>query len=256
MIKYFWLKSSVLLLFCWLPLKIAGQTVTPDTAIAMQTDSISAVANDEEEVYQEDMAYYDMRHISDSLINDLKANKKLQYHDVKEKPPQEFRWLDRFLVALGRSIHTIRYILMGLLLAGLGFLVYRYMKANGMALFRKPVTIDGLTEIQTEELHSGEEYEEKIKAAIAAGDTRQAIRWWYLYTLYQLAGKQMIVAGREKTNNDYLRNMRSSPYYKKFAALTLDYEYSWYGGFEVSEENFRNINQQFRDFNNAIGKTS
>lgn len=260
--KYLGLKIGLLLLLC-LPLKSIAQydsTVTPETAITQETDSVPTAAgadvDADTEEYADETAYHEMRYISDSLVKVLKENKKLQYYDIKKEPPKRLPWLERFLTAMFNSISAIRFILMILLLAGLGFLLYRYMKVNGMTIFRKAKLIDGLTEIQEEELQSGEEYEEKIKTAIAAGDTRQAIRWWYLYTLFQLAGRQMIVAGREKTNNDYLRSMRSSPYYKKFAALTLDYEYIWYGGFEVSEDNFRNINQEFRDFNNAIGKAS
>ncbi|MBS0026637.1 DUF4129 domain-containing protein [Chitinophaga sp. 22321] len=269
--KYVWLKICLLLLL-WLPLKSMAQydsikineadfirqqnnpdviEATADSAVNMNTDSIS-----ESSEYEEEAAAYEMRHIQDSLLKELKANKKLQYYDIEKAPPKRNTWLERLMVALFRSIAAIRFIVMILLLIGLGLLVYWYMKTNGMSFFRKPKLIEGLEEIQEEELHSAGEYQEKINAAVAAGDMRQAIRWWYLYTLFQLAGREMIVPGREKTNNDYLRNMRSSPYYKKFAALTLDYEYIWYGGFDVSEDNFRNINQEFRDFNNAIGKAS
>lgn len=259
--KYFWLKSCLLLLLC-LPVRSMAQTVLADTTeqSGISLDSTreapptAADTDVASEAYEEEAAYYEMRHISDSLVKALKENKKLQYYDIAPAKPKHLPWLERFLAAMFNSISAIRFVIMFLLLAGLGFLLYRYMKMNG--IFQKPKLIDGLTEIQEEELHSGDEYEEKIKTAIAAGETRQAIRWWYLYTLFQLAGRQMIVPGREKTNNDYLRSMRSSPYYKKFATLTLDYEYIWYGGFEVSEDNFRNINQEFRDFNNAIGKAS
>jgi hypothetical protein len=263
--KNFWLKSCLLLLL-YLPLKSIAQY---DTVVRYdQVDSVP-VAEDTDPYavtvpqvdadtadYEEEAAYYEMRHVSDSLVKELKANEKLQYYDVKKETPKSSGWLEQLMLALFKSIAAIRIIIMILLLAGLGYLLYRFMKANGMSVFRKPKLIDGLDAIQEEELHSGAAYQEKIKEAIAAGDMRQAIRWWYLYTLFQLAAHQMIVAGREKTNNDYLRNMRSSPYYKKFAALTLDYEYIWYGGFEVSEDNFRNMNQEFRDFNNAIGKAS
>ena len=239
-----------------------AQTVLDDTTeqtglfsdTALQAEQMIADTTTAAEEYEDETVYYERRHVSDSLVKVLKENKKLQYYDVKPEQPKHMPWLEKFLAAMFNSISAIRFVIMFLLIAGLGFLLYRYMKVNG--IFKKPKLIDGLTEIQEEELQSREEYEEKIKAAIAAGDTRQAIRWWYLYTLFQLAGRQMIVAGREKTNNDYLRSMRSSPYYKKFAALTLDYEYIWYGGFEVSESNFRDINQEFRDFNNAIGNAS
>lgn len=215
-----------------------------------------ATATGSNENYEEETPLFELRTVPDSLVKALKENKKLQYKDIPQGPPPDNSWMQRFLIALFSAISTIRIIVMLLLLAGLGFLVYWFMKSNGIGFFRKPKLIEGLTEVHEEELHSAQEYEEKIKAAIAAGETRQAIRWWYLYTLFQLAGRELIVPGREKTNNDYLRSMRSTPYYKKFATLTLDYEYIWYGGFDVSEEIFRNINQEFRDFNNTIGKVS
>jgi hypothetical protein len=222
-------------------------------------DSLATVTANEERAdgeYETEIPAFERRVVPDSLVKTLKENKQLQYQDIKPEPPKDNTWMQRFLMALFSSIGAIRVIVMLLLLAGLSFLVYWFMKSNGMSFFRKPQLIEGLTEIQEEDLQSAQEYEEKIKAAIAAGETRQAIRWWYLYTLFQLAGRELIVPGREKTNNDYLRSMRSSPYYKKFATLTLDYEYIWYGGFEVSEESFRSINQEFRDFNNTIGKAS
>lgn len=215
-----------------------------------------AAAAESNENYEEEAPPFVLRTVPDSLVKALKENKKLQYKDIPPEPPKDNTWIQRFLIALFSAISTIRIIIMLLLLAGLGFLVYWFMKSNGIGFFRKPRLIEGLTEVHEEELHSPQEYEEKIKAAIAAGEMRQAIRWWYLYTLFQLAGRELIVPGKEKTNNDYLRSMRSTPYYKKFATLTLDYEYIWYGGFDVSEENFRNINQEFRDFNNTIGKVS
>lgn len=232
------------------------QKMIAEDSIRMLEQANASLEEDNSDEYQEDAPVFDLRTIPDSLVKELKENKKLQYKDIVEPPPKRYPWLEQLFRFLFSSISAIRFIIMLLLLAGLGFLVYIFMKNNGMSFFRKPQLIEGLTEVTEEDLHSAAEYEEKIRAAVAAGETRQAIRWWYLYTLFQLAGKELIVPGREKTNNDYLRSMRSSPLYKKFATLTLDYEYIWYGGFEVSPENFSTIHQEFRDFNNAIGKAS
>ncbi|SEW55432.1 DUF4129 domain-containing protein [Chitinophaga arvensicola] len=210
----------------------------------------------EEEEYQEEAPVFSLRTAPDSLVKELKENKKLQYQDIVQPPPKRYPWLEQLMRFLFSSISAIRIIIMLLLLGVFVFLVYLFMKSNGMSFFRKPQLVEGLTEIAEEDLHSAEEYEEKIRAAVAAGETRQAIRWWYLYTLFQLAGRELIVPGKEKTNNDYLRSMRNSPLYKRFATLTLDYEYIWYGGFEISPDNFSTIHQEFRDFNNAIGKAS
>jgi hypothetical protein len=252
-LKMYLIKGWLLLLFC-LPLTVIAQervdTVTVDDSSSAAVQENSAAQPDDEK----EMTGYEMRRVPVSVLKELKDDERLQYHDKEEEKPVDSRWGAQVILAVMRFIYAIRFVLMALLLIGLGILLFTFMKNNGMSIFRKPQLIGGLEEIQEEELHSAEEYEGKINAAIKAGDIRQAIRWWYLYTLFQLARKQLIVAGREKTNNDYLRSMRESPYYKKFATLTLDYEYIWYGGFEVSGENFKDINQQFRDFNNTLGK--
>lgn len=217
---------------------------------------LAGIAQEEPTEDTEVPAYY-KRAVPTPMMEQLKKDKQLQYFDKEEKATKPSGdGVYRFLNWLFYYASALRFIIIGLLLAGLGYLVYNFMKNNGMSIFRKPKLIDGLEDIQEENLHSAAEYEEKIRAAIEAKDIRQAIRWWYLYTLFQLAGKQVITPSREKTNNDYLRSMRNTPYYKMFSTLTLDYEYIWYGGFEVSEDNFREMNRQFREFNNLLGKAS
>ncbi|CAL1520226.1 hypothetical protein [Chitinophaga sp. MM2321] len=234
--KKYWTRTLLLLLLC-----------LPSGVIA-QDDSTSEAT----------MPAYEMRTVSNSMVEQLKKDKRLQYADVEEKKdkPRDYSAFERFLEAMFRYGAALRGIVVVLLLGGLGYLLYAFMKNNGMSIFRKPPLIAGLEEIQEETLYSAAAYEDKIKTAIQEGDIRQTIRWWYLYTLFQLANRQLITPGREKTNNDYLRSMRNTSYYKTFATLTLDYEYIWYGGFEVSNENFKEMNQQFRDFNNLLGKVA
>ncbi|WP_160713533.1 hypothetical protein [Chitinophaga solisilvae] len=219
---------------------------------------VAGIAQDSTaEAEEPDVAAYEMRQVPDSLMQQLKKDSRLQYQDKTEKPKKDnnniFTGLFNFLFYLSGAI---RYLVVTLVVVGVGALVYLFMKNNGLSIFKKPKLLEGLDEIPEESLQSAAEFEEKIKAAIQEKNIRQAVRWWYLYTLFQLAGKQLIIQAKDKTNNDYLRSMRETPYYKTFSTLTMDYEYIWYGGFEVSEDSFREINQQFRDFNNHLAKTS
>ncbi|MBC9912456.1 hypothetical protein [Chitinophaga varians] len=203
---------------------------------------------------------FDKRAVQENTMRTLKADDDMQYRDKPTEDPKKTskfgEGVARFIAKLFFFLWQFSWVILVLLLGGLGYLLYRFMVKNDLSIFRKPKLVDGLEEIQEENLQSASEYEEKIRAAIAAGEIRQAIRWWYLYTLFQLASRQLITPGREKTNNDYLRSMRNTPYYKMFSTLTLDYEYIWYGGFEISADNFRTMDQQFRDFNNQLGKAS
>lgn len=255
--KHFLIKSCLLFLLC-LPLPGKAQydsTVNAASAAVPDTIDPSIAGDTAAGQYVDEPFVYQRRQVATSSVNELKADEWLQYHDPQATPPREAPWFIRLLEMLFRIISAGRYIIMGLLLLGLAYIIFRFMQSNGLSIFRKPAPKGGLPDVADEPLQDAAEYEGKIKAAIAAGDTRQAIRWWYLYTLFQLSEKQLLVLLRDKTNNDYLREMKGSTHYKKFAALTLDYEYIWYGGFNVSEANFRSMNQEFRDFNNAIGKS-
>lgn len=242
-----YVKRLLLLIMLCLPLKGLPQLPTADEQETKDGQETKATPS---------IPYYDKRTVSEAVITKLKQDKQMQYRDEDAKKPRSGEGFFRALALLFLFISKIRYILAILLLGFLGFLLYRFMKNNGMNIFRKPKELEVTEEIHEEDLRSASEYEDKIRAAIAARDIRQAVRWWYLYTLFQLANRQLIIPGREKTNNDYLRSMRNTPYYKTFSTLTLDYEYIWYGEFEVSEAQFNIMAQQFRDFNHQLGKAS
>lgn len=274
--------SQRLLLLCLLSVPLMGiaQSVPPpppepppiavpaeDTAIVTapvgtaseeETTDVQAAPVVDEYGEEVELPPFDKRVVTENTMRTLKADDDMHYRDKPEEKAntKSGEGIARFFMMLLYVLWQFSWVILILLLAGLGYLLYRFMKNNGLSIFRKPKLVDGLEEIQEENLQSAGEYEEKIRAAIATGEIRQAIRWWYLYTLFQLANRQLITPGREKTNNDYLRSMRNTPYYKMFSTLTLDYEYIWYGGFDISEDNFRAMDQQFRDFNNQLGKAS
>ncbi|SJZ46781.1 protein of unknown function [Chitinophaga eiseniae] len=238
----------------------------PDTALATSVAEDAAIETTPVETSplvdeygkEIELPPFDKRAVGAGTMKTLKADKNMHYRD-KPVETTDQKNAGRFAAFMSMVLYVLwqfSWVILILLLAGLGYLLYRFMKNNGLSIFRKPKLIDGLEEIQEEDLQSAAEYEDKIRAAIAAGEIRQAVRWWYLYTLFQLASRQLITPGREKTNNDYLRSMRNTPYYKTFSTLTLDYEYIWYGGFDISEDNFRTVDQQFRDFNHQLGKAS
>nr|WP_295866534.1 hypothetical protein [uncultured Chitinophaga sp.] len=225
---------------------------------AMETTPVQTSPLVDEYGNEIELPPFDKRAVDAGVVEKLKADKNMQYRD-KPIEKANSKSNERFAAFMAMVLYVLwkfSWVILVLLLAGLGYLLYRFMKTNGLSVFRKPKLIDGLEEIQEEDLQSAGEYEQKIRVAIAAGEIRQAVRWWYLYTLFQLASRQLITPGREKTNNDYLRSMRNTPYYKTFSTLTLDYEYIWYGGFDISEDNFRTMDQQFRDFNHQLGKAS
>lgn len=67
---------------------------------------------------------------------------------------------------------------------------------------------------------------------------RYAVRFYYLLVLQKLTKSGAIIWQQEKTNEDYIRELKESPLVSGFIKITRLYDFVWYGGFEVSEPEF------------------
>ncbi|MBW8684230.1 hypothetical protein [Chitinophaga rhizophila] len=195
-----------------------------------------------------------IRGVPDTLLNMLRKDKDLQYVLRTKEPPKENTALTKFLLALSQLLGYFPWLVIIFISACFAWLLYVYLKQNGYLFKRKlqhTVKVTGLEE----EVQTVDVYHQQIEQAIKDGRFRVAVRLLYLQTLKVLVDKEIISYSREKTNAAYLRSMLSTPFYKQFAALTLDYEYIWYGEVPVDNTQFNNIHTQFRQFMNELGYT-
>lgn len=79
-----------------------------------------------------------------------------------------------------------------------------------------------------------------------------AIRYLYLINLKALAEKHLIVWDHQKTNHDFLYELKAENLKKAFAQTIRVYEYTWYGGFDISENRFSQYRQLFEQFDQDI----
>lgn len=93
-------------------------------------------------------------------------------------------------------------------------------------------------------------YQLEIDKAIQQKNYRLAIRLMFLRMLKDLSEKKIIQYTQDKTNFDYLMQLHSTRYYDGFFRIARNYEFSWYGQFEVNENAFRIIQGDFNQFNN------
>ena len=84
--------------------------------------------------------------------------------------------------------------------------------------------------------------------AAARGDLRLAVRYHYLYILQLMGEKQIIRLSPQKTNDQYLREVKHLPLSRDLARITLQYEYVWYGEFILTPEQYAAINSGYRKF--------
>ncbi|SEN75126.1 protein of unknown function [Chitinophaga rupis] len=191
-----------------------------------------------------------LRRVPATVMEKLRADKKLQY-DKKIKPPSDnFRWLAVALVALAAFLQSIRYIIYTLLIIGLVLLVLFFMRQQGFRFSRRKGGLE-LPEVEAENI-AATAYEKLIQEAISGARFRQAVRLLHLQALHLLSEQQLITLSKDKTNTDYLRVLSKTQWYQPFARLTRDYEYIWYGEIAVNEEQFALVYGRFREFQKEL----
>ncbi|MBZ4188540.1 DUF4129 domain-containing protein [Niabella beijingensis] len=128
-----------------------------------------------------------------------------------------------------------------------------YLSANQFILFRKKST--ALPVSHTEEASRdifSIDYAASIRQALQQKNYRLAIRLQYLELLKKLSDRQLIHFLPDKTNFEYLTQMRSSKHYQDFFTATRHYEYSWYGLFDISENMYQKINDTFQQLKQKL----
>jgi hypothetical protein len=180
-------------------------------------------------------------------LKELRSMKALQY---VQQPGKENTWqknIGSWVREHLQSFKLLFYILLGLLLLT-GIILF--IRKNDIPLFRRSHQQNEAGEILTTQ--GPQNYDALARAAIAAGNWREAVRMRYLHSLQLLEAKKLIAPGKDKTNMDYLRELASTNWYKPFASLTLHYEYVWYGQQPLNNGQFSQLEEQFSAFKTSL----
>ena len=191
----------------------------------------------------------ELRQVPGSIIDSLKKDDAFWYADhvfdkkeVKEKnftigkPP--LRWM---------NMTTLLVIVV----LFLGILAW-YLLQNNIVGRKRSITAEKISEDIAAENIFDINYQKEIEKAVKAGDYRLAIRLMFLRLLKQLSQKRIIEYKQERTNFDYLTQLHSTGYYNDFFRLTRNYEYTWYGKFDVNREAFGIIKTEFENFDRKL----
>lgn len=180
-------------------------------------------------------------------MKELRDMKALQYHEQPRTQKNRWLTLGAWVVQHYKFFRNLFYILLGaLLLAG----IILFIRKNDILLFRRSHQQTATAEVLTEQ--GPQNYDALARAAITAGNWREAVRMRYLHTLQLLENKQLIAPGKDKTNMDYLRELSSTAWHKPFATLTLHYEYIWYGQQPLNDGQFSQLEEQFSAFKKSL----
>lgn len=84
-----------------------------------------------------------------------------------------------------------------------------------------------------------------LSEADEKGDTRQSVRLLYLWVLKTFSDDQIIRWNPDKTNIDYLAEIKDKVLQEQFRYLSYLYSYIWYGEFSLSQSEYRSARETF-----------
>lgn len=89
------------------------------------------------------------------------------------------------------------------------------------------------------------DFEKLIQKSLESDEKRLTIRYYYLWLLKKMSEKQIIEWDVEKTNSDYLYEIKNEAQKEDFAYLSYLYNNIWYGEFELDETTFAKARNAF-----------
>ncbi len=183
------------------------------------------------------------REITKEQWQQLTSDKAFNYKNDREKAKKEevykpgmFEKLLRgFLEFFGSNVG--RGLVWFLVIVIVCYIVYRVFFSADSFLFgkdKKSLAQKGGDE-EGEDIGSTD-YEHLLQQAIKNNDARLAVRYSYMLLLQLLQERELIKFRIDKTNYEYYSELSGSEYRNSFKQLSRQYEYAWYGKFNVPEQ--------------------
>src|SRR5579875_1299528 len=233
---------------------ISAQCFAQDTVNVTEVDTTTGTQYQPKHYFDSITAIQtvDERKIADTTISKLRADDDYWYVNLTPEKKEPVKNEPRKSIFQTSWFNTLFWIfLIGIFLA----LIIWFLSTSNISLFRK--SSKKIEQAQTEEELTTENifelnYEQEIKKAIAAQNYRLAVRLFYLRTLKELSERNLINYTHEKTNSDYLFQLSGTNYYKDFFRLTRSFDYTWYGKFPLSPEQFEQMQNDFQKFKQQL----
>ena len=228
---------------------IHAQVSTDTSTVDVETTAVEEEAT----TYYPDTLKRELRSIESDSVKAVNSDKGFyykRYMDSLLRATQFKVQKPRRRVDLNGSdfFSSIFGIIFWILAIGLfAYLVYRLFLSNSSFLSRSRKNI--ASDIAVIEEENASDPDSLLRNAIRSGNYRLAVRYLYLQSLQRLSEKKFIEINTNKTNYEYVMEVRRHKFANEFASLTLQYEYVWYGEYPVDERLFEQIQGSFTQFN-------
>lgn len=188
-----------------------------------------------------------------SKIEEYRNSQEFDYLNIEEKESWWTRfkkwinaWYNKFINwvfgdykanrLLAFFIAIFPYLVLFLLV---GIIAWLFSRLNPGGRMLETVRNSEVFLTEEEELVKNEDLQGLMREAVKNGNFRLAVRYYYLNELSKLDRLNLIEYEFQKTNRDYINELKDEIIRKHFTEVTKLYEFIWYGSFKVSEADFR-----------------
>lgn len=213
-----------------------------------------------------DSVQRDARPVPEEALDAFRNDPTYQYDRPTPEQPSLMeilmRWVNENIFSpLARSARDDTWRWPWLALAvGIGiWVILRLLRADGGGLFgrsdREAGAVGDLLDVEDIE---SVDLAGRWRAARDKGRYRDAVRWRYLALLQSLAAADWITWQKNKTNHDFLREVRSGhpESARDMAALTRAFEWVWYGDRPVDADRFARLDARYAAFESDLTPAS
>ncbi|SHJ83901.1 DUF4129 domain-containing protein [Pseudozobellia thermophila] len=207
-----------------------------------------------------------LRHISDDDLQKYRNDPDFNYEIVNSDPSwwDDLKtWAGNVLLRLFEAIFgveratgllaTFLKIVPYLLLVLLVYLLIKFfLKVN--ASNHRQARKSGNSVLLSEEEHiiRNEDIQKLIQEAVNDKNFRLAVRYYYLHILKLLSEKELIAWELQKTNSDYLKEIKGIDLRRQFSEITHLYDYIWYGDFPIDENRYHKAENAFLNLQKSV----
>lgn len=176
-----------------------------------------------------------------AIVNDIDYSKDLKPDKAEEETEEteevDWNWRSpiQFGEGFGRALSIALLSILGIVLL---VLLLRFLLVPPK---NRKLDLSEDLEISVEEVAENLETHDPrslLEQAIDAKEYRLAVRLYYLKIIRELSLKEQIRWQRDKTNSQYLKEMRQHPLLDEFAEMTLLFERIWYGNRTIGMTDF------------------
>lgn len=229
--------------------------------LCVLSSQLSVFSKDTLKVKIDSSSTIDIKKVADESIEKYTTDKDFLYDRIP--PPAEspweifMRWLNNlFNKYVSKNVPPVFWdiLIWTIVAAALILIIYRLFRHEIKSVFKGKSATNKVGFIREDEDIHEMDFNQLITDSITQKEYKNAIRLSYLRLLKTLTDEDLITWKADKTNLDYIAELKQSPLQKPFKKTTVVFEHVWYGEFTINENHFDETMLIFNEMHDKITK--